>query len=505
MPIDTLHKARQAVARSDSAAVSSALAFDAGDAWQLGKGWAGPAPDLGDAERSSVMQEIERGFVSKNIIGEIVDRHIAGVLGREPQITIQPRRAVDEANPVTADEAALIAEAEGLITGWLDDRRALRTLQTVTRFALIGGQACLRAYVPSGLLVDGAVEAATPADALGVVYLDALNPLSAAVVTDPKTKRQTGVVVYTDPDTRRQAAEVSEVLPNGLTAIRVLTMSGETERVELDLGGRLPVFAVDPSRIVSPQVIQLQKLMNLALTMMSRNVVLGGFLERVILNAQLPGRWVDQPDGSKQFERDPFAVGAGTTNVLAGLPTYDDDGNVNGYTNPSVMYRDPVSVQSFTDTATAAYHGILEEVAQTHALLSGDATASGESRRQAVADFRGSLGPTKAAVDGAGRWLVETLLGFVGAFTGKTGRYAGLRANFATRIDTGPLPTPELDLIVRQVEALILSRETGMERIGVEDTDAEKSRIDEEQQADEERRARVFNAGLLPSLTPEGE
>ena len=173
----------------------------------------------------------------------------------------------------------------------------------------------------------------------------------------------------------------------------------------------------------------------------------------------------------------PLKTGAGTTNVLAGLPVSDASGRVTGYATPTVMYRDPVPVTTFNDTADAAYQGMLEEVHQLHAAIAGDATASGESRRQARADFEASLGATISEVEAAGRWLLETALAMAAAFANQPGRFDSLRATFTCRVDSGPISADEQDQTRQNVEAGLLSKETGMVRIGVDDTDAEKTKI----------------------------
>ena len=196
---------------------------------------------------------------------------------------------------------------------------------------------------------------------------------------------------------------------------------------------------------------------------MGRNVVLGVFWERVIFNAQLP--------------TDALKVGAGTTNMLMGAPIYDANGNVSGYTNPSVNYRDPVPVNTFEDTERSAYRSILEETNQLHAMISGDATASGESRKQARADFESSLGPTTAQVERAIRWMLETTLALAATFAGTPGRYADLRAVVTCRVNSGPITSDEQDQTRQNVAAHLLSEETGMARIGVDDVTSERSKI----------------------------
>ena len=110
-------------------------------------------------------------------------------------------------------------------------------------------------------------------------------------------------------------------------------------------------------------------------------------------------------------------------------------------------------------------------------MISGDATASGESRKQARADFESSLGPTTAQVERAIRWMLETMLALAATFAGTPGRYADLRAVVTCRVNSGPITSDEQDQTRQNVAAHLLSEETGMARIGVDDVDAEKTKI----------------------------
>jgi len=262
---------------------------------------------------------------------------------------------------------------------------------------------------------------------------------------------------------------------------------------------RCLIVAADTTHAITPQVRQQQMLLNLALTMLGRNVVLGGFLERILLNAQLPGTMQQQGDGSTRFIPDPLQVGAGTTNVLTGLPITDANGEVTSYATPSVVYRDPVKIETFVETKADAYRGILEEVQQLHALISGDATASGESRKQARSDFVSSLADTTTQVERGGRWLLETLLAMAAAFSGQSGRYQELRAVFSCHIDTGPISGDDMDATRANVQAGLLSEESGMAQIGVEDVDVEQARIASERDA---RAARAPQIATLPAIAP---
>ena len=78
--------------------------FVSGDHWQNRAGWIGPHPGPGDADASMVWDEIQKAFVSRNAMGEAVARHVAGVVGHEPQWSLTPRRPLKPEDEPTAEE-----------------------------------------------------------------------------------------------------------------------------------------------------------------------------------------------------------------------------------------------------------------------------------------------------------------------------------------------------------------------------------------------------------------
>lgn len=454
-------------------------AFYAGDHWQEGRGWSGPQLTPDNPGYRRMMDEIQRGFVSKNAVAEVVGRAVGGVLGHEPVWALTVRRPLADGEAPTAEEQALIAEAEAALTTWWDNRGAHEQLQEAAATMLWASRAALRLFVPPGLLdEEGRVPAGDLAVSLERIFLEHPAPTQAAVIRDRSTMREIGLYYAEEQDLDGkpvQAAEISYA-DGAATVLRALR-AGEFEEVRQNLGGQPLIYEMRRPVLISESVRQLQRLLNLALSMLSRNVVLGGFLERVILGGMPPGTWSKDASGKEMFTPAPMQVGAGSVNYVSGQPIRDEKGKITGYTSPSVAYRDPVSVQTFRDTRQEAYQGILEECHQLHAAISGDATASGEARRQAMADFLIDLLRSAPQINRAGRWLLETVLAQASIFAGQPGRYAGLRAEFSCRIDLGPISVEELRLLIELVKARLMSRETAMSRAGIEDVAAELARI----------------------------
>lgn len=487
-PFDTLTREQALQLLADQriggsgAALKANADYYAGDHWQNGAGWTGPRPAVTDTDALTVLADIRKAFVSKNVVKEIVNRHSDGVLGREPNWALTPRRPLADDEAPTPEEQVLIDEAEAALTAWWDAREALMVVQEALLRALrADGRAFLRVYVPPGDLDEqGQVPVGTLSESLERIWLHAPETGQAAMKTDQRTMQRAGVYAYEEDHI--QQIELTYVDEVDQTVVRILR-GGEdaaSEQVALPIGGRLILYELRVDPLVTEQVRQNQALLNMARTMMGRNVVLAGFLERIILNGQMPGRYEeDTATGLKRFIPAPFRVGAGTTNFIAGTAYTDEDGKTH-VASPSVVYRDPVPVTTFEDTEQSAYRAILEEAHQLHALISGDAVASGESRKQARADFETSLQQSASRVQAAGRWLIETVLSMSAFFSGQPGRYDSLRAVFEVRIDAGPLSADELREISDRVDKKLLSRETAMSLQGVEDTDAEMQRIESE-------------------------
>jgi hypothetical protein len=435
------------------------------------------------------MKLIEATFVSRNAVLEVLDRHMLGVVGLEPTWGFGVRRPLKEDEELKAEEQALIDEVETILTEWWNKRKCHKLFQDYTLDLGWGTRSALRVYVPAGVLQEVETEgerylvasAASIAAALEMIYPDHPAPEDATVYVDPLSQRWLGITRYKQMVNWQPVGifvyELTYLDEDGNTIITRADQSSSTA-YPFKLGGRMTLWESTRQALVSEQLISAQKALNCALSMLPRNVVTGAFLERVLLNAQMPGTWTLDKDGNKiGFVPATYKTGAGTTNFVSGQSYTDEEGKTH-LSNPDIKWRPPSEIKPLVEAAAACYEQILGEAKQIHILIAGEAAPSGYSREQARADYAASLGKTQSEVQPAGQWFLETVLALAEQIAGKTGYYTSqLKATFTCRINTGPISVEERAQNVAEAEAGTLSEESAMERNGVLDVDAEKQRI----------------------------
>lgn len=482
--------------------------FYDGDHWQDGTAYTGPRPDPGDpVTYNAVMEEIRREFTSQNVIAEVTDRRVNGVTGRPVTFTV--------INPENeeADDDELVAEALELLDKWIDEREAHDKLHDAITAMTWGGRGPLRLFIPRSELIEGenglVVPAGEPLDQAMRVYINSPRPESAAIIVDEETQQRAGVYFYTidkakyaelvytvttgtqaGDQARAGALTTGSVTPaepgDKITMIRIIPGPG-AEQAEsmhpLPLGGMLTLYEAKYKPLITPQIKSMQKSLNKNKTMWSRNQNLAGFLERTILNAELPGEWVyDESTGKDKFVAHPYKTGPGAMTALIGIEIEDNEGN-KSLMRPDIIYRDPVSVETFVETDTRWYMSILQEAHQAHYSIAGDAVASAESRIAAMADYIVDLKHVAGKLQKAALWMARTLLAVSAYMAGEPGKFDGLEIKAKANIYPGPVPADLMRVISDLHEKGIYSLERVMAELGVDDPLAEKKKIEQERKA----------------------
>lgn len=475
--------------------------FYEGDHWQNGTQWIGPMPidPATGAPSQIVMTEIEEGHVSKNVIKEIADRRAGGAIGKEPYFSWIPKRLKKGEEP-SEEEKTLMEEANQASTAHWNDRDLHSILERGTICSIVNRHGSFRVFVPEDLIQteiatdeDGTeyersfVEAGTIEEALEMIWVEHPDPKECFVYTVPNSKRQIGIFVYQDVDDQERI-EVCYIDYDGedrQTIIRIMDQERpEGASTPVALGGRLTMYTMHHEEFITDQIVSLQNALNLGLTMMPRGMTTSGFLERVLLNAQMPGEWSYNDNGDPipgTFKPAAYVTGAGTTNFVRGIDyqeTTVEGDVVTKVANPAIEWRDPTSLEPLIQGNEHFYAQILDTANQAHFLLAKESSPSGRSRAEARAEFTATARRTAKNVNAAGRWLVETVMAWAEYIIGDPGKYTKtLRCDFTCRIDSGPLSAEEQKVIAENVEGRLIPREMGMSQIGVDDTGAAMAEI----------------------------
>lgn len=493
----------RSVKRRPDGAIANTLFYE-GDHWQSGNGWIGAKPLITHGLNQTLLQ-IKEAFVSENVIAEVVDRHVGGILGREPLWGFVPQQTVSQSTQTRRNRFAklfsfvlpksqspaqidkLAQEADEALTVWWDQAKPRKKLKEALAKCLNEEKILLRLFVPRGLTKDGQIpQQRSLTDALKFLHIDVVCSDKGGVFIDSTTQKPFGLYVYkVDQSTCVELSYVNEL---GQTILQALSDNPElvVDPIPYDLQGRLWMFEVNRKALITEQIRSNQKSLNLALTMMMRNVNLAGNLERVIINAERPKQKIKVADSSQasgyreETIDSEWLTGPGVSNLLSGLLIRDDDGKIIGRANPNISYRDPVPIDTFVGTRDSMYASILGQAQQTHALISGDAQASGKSREQARAEYRSSLLDSQESLDDTGRWTLDTGLRIAAQFCDRVNDFAGLRCNFEAVVEDGPVSPEERAANREDVKAGLLSKESAMSSNGRDDTDAEKARIAED-------------------------
>lgn len=466
-----------------------AVDFYEGDHWRQGAGWTGPTPRPTNPEAVYILAEISRQFVSRNIVKVVVDRHVSSLIASEPSWMFVPTRILEDDEEATAEEEAQIKIAEQIVTEWWDKTRALEKLKLAVVDCLIKGRGSLRVFVPPLKVKsipsdDGTTIPIIETQKLedGIKNLLFIEKSNAFVVTDEDTMEQASILIKKNKE-NEEIIEFCYVQDDGTTLIRTWTKSNTPDDTVLNLDGRLIVKEILREPLVTNQMLSAQKSLNMSLTMLDRNAIQGGFLERVILNAEPPGTWTSDSSGLKTFSPAPLQIGAGKTTFIASKIIDSTESGEPPLVLPAdIRWKDPISPDTFIKTAAEHRYGIYEEASQLHALISADATASAVSRIQARADFLDSLTKTKPQIDEAVRWLMEIAIDHACIFAGldRQKEFGLIRAACDVQMSTGPLTPEERQAVMEMIDKEMMSLETGMQLLGVEDVDAERSRLSKE-------------------------
>lgn len=511
---ETLKKIAQSKAPFNTDLYDQVQAYFGGDNYQDGKGWSGPV-------LTKLKTELERIFVGDPVLATAAKRAVLAVVGREPTWEFVPKRKlklvtvkdaqtgekIQELEKPTAAEEEQIRLANELCTNYWDQNRLARMLIRVTSQLVLHDQAFVRMY----FLQDGEIKFKNIEEAMDVINVHIPRPGDAHELED-EHGRIRGVEFVTRGRDERIIREISwydyvgkvvvtELVDDNYDPINPQDVEGEVI-MKLKVGNRLPIYRMREAGLVTKTIVTIQMALDHDFTMLTKNNTLAGFRERVMLNAMEPTEVVVDPRTGKETEvMVPMKLEAGTTAWIKGIPLEDpNSGDVTGYANPQVLYKDPVDQSGLLASIDHKIRRILEAMFQAHVLISGDATASGTSRQQAVQDHVASLELIKREVEAMLRWLFELLLATAANLVKKPDMFKDIRCAVTARVSAIQLTSQERAQLVNEYNARLRSQEKTMSLLGEDDPEAERAAIDRDQltQVKEE----VRKQKLLPGEDP---
>lgn len=468
--------------------------YYADDHWET---WIGPRVNRHDENSLQVMREVQRVFQEANKVKECVDRHRRSLTAKpaawsllsngnaldSPEIEGAIRMQLGWMLPRSGSERLLThselpswqmpAKRHDQYRTWLNQSLIFpNAIAEAMHNRLLGGKGYLRLWKP---------EKRKNSPPYMRVSLHAPHPDTIEIEEDDDGSIAKIRYTYTgkgEGGKDEQKVECQWLGEDGLTYFHTETTGGKVEKDSeffLDLGGRYTIARIRGVPIVNHSIRRLQDGINYILTLMVRNLQYGGFLRDIVTNGLPPGDFDDK--GKFIPSEQGWQEGPGQKMMLTGLPIFDEDGNIKGYTNPAVDTKEPVDVEPFLKAVRATAALIYEQFGQGHVLAS-DYSISGVSRQQLRQDFVLAISEDVTALQVAQSEI------YAAAHLLNVDDLASLPAGFDVQVQPRVAiadPTPEeVNSTLAIYNSSLMSKRTAMQQVGIENPEAEIQQINAE-------------------------
>jgi hypothetical protein len=467
-----------------------------------GAEWIGP----GDAYTDD---RIQKQFTTDDFTGDAI-RNIGDAF-EEPQLGFA---GINTPPGVSLDDS-LIQERDkliSLISDWWDKRTLHAHSLTCVKTSAWAGHAGIRIRVPQRFTVPAAnkqVEFRATTDfstALSYIFIETPDPDKAAIVVHPETFDKISIVLVETTNangTCLKSAEICYLEPDRITpdeetatTVRYVNSDGSVATsVKLNLGGRLLYAEMNTETLLTPPVLETQQQANFFASIVTRIGESGAFRDVYVSNAKPFGSrylWDGEsslpPDAvlERDVEMREWVVvpqvrtlGSSHQTELVGLERSSEQTNATvGYETPQVFIAEPVDPMPYVNAGEAIRRRGLRMCAQGHLAQTSVAEASGFAYEQSRARFEKDLNGRGQAEEGMLRDGISAVIALGEHIIRQPGLYTKkFRTTIDQRINAGPRSPDAIRLDMEAYTAGLLSEDTAMARIGVEDTDAEKQRL----------------------------
>lgn len=517
---DTLNKEFDFTATEKKAEVLLGAYLD--DFWQKGVTLLPPV----QATTGDLAGVFERRYVFRNVIKEVVGRVVGAFYGKAPNWRFQKdgEDIVPEeqppANPRPGQEPPPVPESansfdsiEKALSQFFVKQKVAEEMGKAFAFRLAFGRGSWRLYIPTKYKRKNAVatpgggpdisgnpetlpegDAGEPTDfvafksieeAIAAMRIEFVPPTQGKLLEnggelfslvkyqvrhDWETQEAVNVIEFSFVDNSDQTYVGTIGERSGISDITKANLSSP-----FDLAGLTTLGEFKGAPYVTHALYKNNQLVNLALTCAGFSLVDNGFGEMVLTNVELETRTVTGPDGEKHEVPTEIKRGGGAIQNFIGVDIVDETTGKVKKESPGVHFRDPSPMQAYKDGFDLGYNACLQEAGQLYALISGDATASGESRVQALADFVLKVSPYKSEVDEEGSHLMTVVLLWAAQLAGKP--LDGYRIVYDSRMHVANLSDAEKVTVMNMRKDGTISRETERVLLGIDDPALEKDLV----------------------------
>lgn len=457
---------------------------------------------------------MEKRFVFRNVIRECVERVSKAFLGKNPNWKFS--RAGKEITDGLPDIE------KGLGSFW-NKENVSSVLAQAFESRLATGKGGIRMYVPvkfkrqasvanslatsataqiedigSGGLADeykDFVKFSSIEEALAAIRIEFIDPRHSTVLKEDaelfsivqyqirenwENNNKTNVIEFSFVDNKNltfigMVPENSTKSPNS-TKAGSYTIENFIKSSGYDLNGETTFYQMQGKPYVTSALFKNNQLLNLALTCAGFSLVDNGFGEVFLTNVELETETVRGEDGELREEPKRLRRGGGAVQNLIGISQINEETGQETRLSPGVHFKEPTSISAFIQGKDLAYQACLEEAGQMYALISGDATASGESRIQAMKDFYLKIIKYKSEVDQIGSWLLTTALRWAGELSASD-KVKDMTVVFDSKIFIGDVTKEERQMLRDQWKDGVISKETCQVLSGVDDPQLETELI----------------------------
>lgn len=449
--------------------------------------WAGDLLPSTDPRYGRQVEALIRSFTFRNILLECVETLVDGIGIDEPDWSLGLSRPLKDGEQPTTDEAALISEAEALLTAWWDRRDLPSLLLRTAVMAVAHGRQPIRPRVPTRFMgADGRLKPGPLEKSLDGLHLELPDPADSGLYLDPETLERYGVtrVWVNRPGGGLESTwEIGRTDEQGRSILRTVSGRTASDSQAVDLGEIPWLFELKFWRgAATPDALSIQDSLNVGLTNLSRNTRWASFEKLIMVGIEPPLDDEGRPQnpsgpGSASYLQPTVAKETELKEADEGATETVREKMFTGASVEHIQPSEPKAIQALIDQAIRDMYAVMRQSFQG---MGDQATASGRSREVATGPYLRAVARYAVACESLIRDILLFALKFSALSQGKPGRYDGLRVTVACRQKVFEPSSETIAAMHALQQTGVISMQTLRTIAGVADPDAEQQLIERE-------------------------